>query len=60
MKTNSMTPDEQNAAISAQVDREIPRPAGGFESADSEDDFKARQEARFNELVHNPKLWNFV
>lgn len=46
-----MTPSEQNDAIRAQVEREIPTPAGGFETEDAKDEHKAKQEARFFELV---------
>jgi hypothetical protein len=49
MKTN-MTPDEQNDAIREQVDRELPRPAGGFETDAQEQAWKEKQEARFFEL----------
>ena len=55
-----MTPDEQNDAIREQVEAEIPKPVGGFESADQEDALRDRRFARFLELVHNPKLWTFT
>ena len=41
---NTMTVDEQNDAIRAQVEREIPSPIGGFESEDARDDHKAKQD----------------
>lgn len=47
-----MNIDDQNDAIRAQVDAEMPRPVGGFESSDLEDVFRAAQDARFLELVH--------
>lgn len=52
MKT-ALTIDEQNDAIRAQVEREIPTPVGGFESDDARDEHRAKQDARFAELVHN-------
>ncbi len=46
------TPDDENDELRAQVDREIPRPPGGFGTDAEEDAFRARREARFIELVH--------
>jgi hypothetical protein len=45
------TIDELNDAIRAQVEREMPRPLGGFDSADAEDEFRGRSDARFCLLV---------
>ena len=56
---NTMTVDEQNDAIRAQVEREIPSPIGGFESEDARDDHKAKQDFRFAQLVQNPSQWSF-
>jgi hypothetical protein len=39
-----LTPDEQNDAIRAQVDAELPRPAGGFETDEQEQAWKNAQE----------------
>ena len=50
------TTDEQTDAIRAQVDAELPRPAGGFENPGDEDQWKAKQEARFFRLVHRQAL----
>ena len=49
MKTE-MTIDEQNDAIRNRVGAELPRPRGGFESSDQEDEYRARVDARFLEL----------
>jgi hypothetical protein len=49
MKTHRT--DEQNDAIRAQVDREIPGPVHGFASEDERDEHRAAQDARFLELV---------
>ena len=46
-----MTTSEQNDAIRAQVDAELPRPVGGFENSDDEQRWRDAQEARFFELV---------
>lgn len=46
----TLTPDEQNDAIRAQVDAELPWPIGGFENCDEEDAHSARQNTRFLEL----------
>ena len=54
-----MTPDEENDAIRQQVDDELPRPPGGFESEDREDDHQRAHEARFLALMHDPSLWTF-
>ena len=43
--------DEQNDAIRAQVDAEMPRPLGGFEREDDEDAHRAKHERRFVELA---------
>ena len=40
-----------NDAIRAQVDAEITRPVGGFESADAEDAHRAAQDKRFLEIA---------
>ena len=50
MRTNRT--DEQNDAIRAQVDREIPGPVHGFTSEDERDAHRAAQDARFLELVN--------
>jgi len=42
--------DDANDAIRAQVEAELPRPAGGFESSDQEDAHRSRCDARFFEL----------
>jgi hypothetical protein len=54
MKSN-MTPDEQNDAIRDQVNRELPRPAGGFETDTQEQEWKVKQDARFFELCGQVK-----
>ena len=59
MKNSTMTPDEQNDAIGAQVDRELPMPVGGFESDDLRDEHIARRDARFQALVNDPSQWSF-
>ncbi len=46
------TPDEQNDAIRAQIEREMPRPAGGFESDEQEQDHREAHEKRFFELCN--------
>jgi hypothetical protein len=48
-----MNTDEQNDAIRAQVEAELPRPLGGFEREDDEDAFRAHHERRFAELMQN-------
>jgi hypothetical protein len=53
MNENKTTPAEQNDAIRERVNREMPRPVGGFESSEQEDEFRAAHEARFMELVQN-------
>ena len=53
-----LTIDEQNDAIRAQVEAEIPTPSG-FESDDSRDEHKSAQEARFFQLVNNLPLRTF-
>lgn len=45
--------DQQNAAIEAQVNDEIPRPPGGFESDKAEDRWRAKQSTRLIELMSN-------
>ncbi len=45
--------DMENDAIRAQVDRELPKPIGGFDNDEQYDDWREVQEARFMELVHN-------
>ena len=45
-----LTIDEQNDALRNQVGAELPRPMGGFESSDQEDEYRARADARFLEL----------
>ena len=45
------TPDEQNDEIRAMVDKEFPRPVGGFESDSAEDEWKIKRENRFLEIV---------
>ena len=56
-----MTIDEQNDAIREQVGAELPRPIGGFESSDQEDEYRATVDARFLELcateVRAAKSW---
>lgn len=47
-----MTTDEQNDAIRAQVNAKLPRPIGGFETDDDEQDWMEAQEKCFIELVH--------
>lgn len=47
-----LTTDEQNDAIRAQVDAEIPRPVGGFETFEQEEYWLAAVDNRFDELVH--------
>lgn len=46
-----LTIDEQNDAIRAQVDAELPRPPGGFENSEAEADWREAQELRFMQLV---------
>lgn len=53
MKTETITPEEQNDLIRAQVDAEIPRPIGGFETEEERDAWQAQHEARFMELCSN-------
>ncbi len=48
-----MTPDELNDVIRAQVERELPTCAGGYETDEAEDAHRAAHEARFMELVNN-------
>ena len=50
MKTKH-TPDEQNDIIRAQVDREIPKPPGGFETEEDEATWRKRSDRRFFELA---------
>ena len=56
-----MTIYEQNESIRNQVDAELPRPIGGFESSDQEDEYRARVDARFLELcatgVRAAEVW---
>lgn len=49
--THTPTPDELNDTLRAQVDAELPRPKGGFETDDQEQDWKEAQETRFMELI---------
>ena len=44
------TPDEINDMIRKRVESELPRPLGGFESADAEDEWRERSDKRFLEL----------
>jgi hypothetical protein len=46
-----MTPEEQNDAIRAQVESEMPRPIGGFESSEQAEEWKEKSDRRFLELV---------
>ena len=41
MKTTKLTVGEQNDEIRAQVEREMPKPIGGFENAQDEDEHRA-------------------
>lgn len=50
MKQNKLTVDEINDLIRKQVNEEIPRPAGGFETDEHEEDWRRRSDARFFEL----------
>jgi hypothetical protein len=59
MNPKTMTPDEINDAIRAQVEREIPKPVGGFETDDAEQAHREAHERRFSELVDDPSQWNF-
>jgi hypothetical protein len=59
MNTKTMTPDESNDAIRAQVEREIPTPHGGFETDDAERAHRDAHERRFAELVNDPSQWKF-
>lgn len=52
-KYHYKTIDDQNDEIRAQVERELPKPAGGFASAEDEDAFREAHEKRFMELVKN-------
>jgi hypothetical protein len=45
------TIDEQNEALRARVEREMPRPRGGFAADEEEDEFRRRVDARFLQLV---------
>lgn len=49
--TATMTIDEKNDAIRAQVERELPAPAGGFESDDEADAHRAKCDARYLQLA---------
>lgn len=54
-----MTPSEQTDAIREQVEREMPTPQGGFETEEEHDEHRERHEARFMELVNDPRQWRF-
>ena len=56
MKTTKLTVDDQNDEIRAQVEREMPKPIGGFENARDEDEHRFRQDVRFMELVRAAEL----
>ena len=60
MKTTKLTVDDQNDEIRAQVEREMPRPIGGFENTCDEDEHRLRQDARFMELVRAAELSDVV
>jgi hypothetical protein len=45
--------DDQNDALRAQVDAELPRPVGGFETELEEDEWRRQQEQRFIQLVQS-------
>lgn len=47
----TQTPDEQNAAIGAQVDAEMPRPLGGFRYDTDEERWREARDARFQQLM---------
>lgn len=47
-----LSPSEINDYFRAQVDRELPKPVGGFETNEQEQDHRERQEARFMELMN--------
>lgn len=49
-----MTPNEQNDAIRARVESEMPTPTSGFETDELRDEHRAAHERRFMELVNNP------
>jgi hypothetical protein len=51
--------DMQNEMIGRQVDIEIPIRASGYETDDELDAVIAQRNARFEQLVGNPELWNF-
>lgn len=55
-----MSIDDQNDAIRAQVDGELPMPVGGFESDDLRDEHLAKRDARFQQLVNDPEQWSFT
>lgn len=48
-----LTPDEQNDQIRAQVERELPTPANGFETDEQAQDHRDAHERRFLELCQN-------
>ena len=50
MKT--LTPDEHNDAIRAQVSSELPTPPNGFETEEQEQAHKEAHDKRFFELVN--------
>ena len=45
--------DEQTEAIRAIVDRELPRPDGGFETDEQEQDWRDAQEVMFFDILHS-------
>ncbi len=47
---NMSTPNEQHDTLRVQVEREIPRPVGGFETDEAEDLHRWRQDERFMAL----------
>ena len=51
------TPDEINDEIRAQVDREMPKPAEGFETRQEKEDWKQAREDRFVELC---KTYSYI
>jgi len=52
-KGKMKTDTEQNDAIRAQVQAELPYPKGGFDTVDELQDWKAETEKRFMALVNS-------